>query len=82
MTTHGTSLNRAIWWPEPMITLGTHRTKELDDHWTVVTSDGTWAAHWEHTVALLADGPWVLTAADGGRAELAARGVQLSALAD
>jgi len=67
---------------EPMITLGTHRTRELDDHWSVVTADGSWAAHWEHTIALLEDGPWVLTAADGGRAELEARGVTLSALAD
>jgi methionyl aminopeptidase len=67
---------------EPMITLGTHRTKELDDHWTVATTDGSWASHWEHTIALLDDGPWVLTAADGGRAELEARGVTLSSLAD
>jgi methionyl aminopeptidase len=67
---------------EPMITLGTHRTKELSDSWTVVTTDSSWAAHWEHTVALLDDGPWVLTAADGGRAELAARGLQVSARAD
>jgi methionyl aminopeptidase len=63
---------------EPMITLGTRATRELDDGWTVVTSDGSWAAHWEHTVAILDDGPWVLTAEDGGRTELAARGVRLS----
>jgi methionyl aminopeptidase len=37
-----------------------------DDDWTVVTADGRQAAHWEHTVALTADGPWVLTAVDGG----------------
>jgi methionyl aminopeptidase len=43
--------------------------------------DGSLAAHWEHTVAILEDGPWVLTAEDGGRAELARRGVALSALA-
>ena len=67
---------------EPMITLGSARTHELDDGWTVRTADGSWAAHWEHTVALLPDGPWVLTAADGGRAELAARGIAVSALAD
>ncbi len=66
---------------EPMVTLGGRGTRELDDGWTVVTADGSWAAHWEHTVAILDDGPWVLTAEDGGRAELAARGVQLSALA-
>jgi methionyl aminopeptidase len=67
---------------EPMITLGTHKTRELSDEWTVATADGSLAAHWEHTVALLEDGPWVLTAVDGGRAELAARGVVVSALAD
>jgi methionyl aminopeptidase len=67
---------------EPMITLGSARTRELGDRWTVVTADGSWAAHWEHTVALLPDGLWVLTAEDGGRAELAARGIALSALAD
>ncbi|WP_375480599.1 type I methionyl aminopeptidase [uncultured Jatrophihabitans sp.] len=66
---------------EPMITLGSRATEELDDGWTVRTVDGSWAAHWEHTVAILDDGPWVLTAEDGGRAELARRGVQLSATA-
>jgi methionyl aminopeptidase len=66
---------------EPMITLGSRGTREHDDGWTVSTADGSWSAHWEHTVALLDDGPWVLTAEDGGRAELAARGVALSALA-
>jgi methionyl aminopeptidase len=39
------------------------------------------AAHWEHTVAILEDGPWVLTAEDGGRAELEARRVAVSASA-
>jgi methionyl aminopeptidase len=63
---------------EPMVTLGGRATRELDDGWTVVTADGSWAAHWEHTVAILADGPWVLTAPDGGRAELARRGITLS----
>ena len=67
---------------EPMITLGARATEELDDGWTIATADGSRAAHWEHTVAILADGPWVLTAEDGGRAELEARGVQLSAAAD
>ena len=43
----------------------------LDDDWTVVTADGTWAAHFEHTVAITADGPWVLTADDGGASGLA-----------
>jgi methionyl aminopeptidase len=66
---------------EPMITLGSRATKELPDGWTVSTIDGSRAAHWEHTVAILADGPWVLTAEDGGRAELEARGVTISASA-
>lgn len=66
---------------EPMITLGSRATRELADGWTVTTVDGSWAAHWEHTVAILEDGPWVLTAEDGGRAELAARGVAVSAIA-
>ncbi len=66
---------------EPMITLGSPNTRELADNWTVETADGSPAAHWEHTVALLPDGVWVLTAEDGGRAELAARGVRLSSLA-
>lgn len=47
---------------EPMLTLGGERTEELEDGWTVVTVDGSRAAHWEHTVAITEDGPWVLTA--------------------
>ena len=66
---------------EPMITLGSPKSRELADGWTVVTADGSFAAHWEHTVAILSDGPWVLTAEDGGRAELQLRGVTLSDLA-
>jgi methionyl aminopeptidase len=46
---------------EPMLTRGTSETIELADGWTVVTSDGSRAAHWEHTVAVTDDGPWVLT---------------------
>jgi len=46
---------------EPMLTLGTTRTKILDDEWTVVTADGSRAAHWEHTVAVTDDGPRILT---------------------
>ena len=49
---------------EPMLTLGSADTDELDDNWTVVTVDGSRAAHWEHTVAITDDGPWVLTAAE------------------
>ena len=66
---------------EPMCTRGGEDTAVLDDEWTVVTTDGSRAAHWEHTVAVLEDGLWVLTAPDGGGAELQARGARLSALA-
>ncbi len=66
---------------EPMLTLGDPAIRQLADGWTIVTEDGSVAVHWEHTVALLDDGPWVLTAHDGGRAELGARGVELSAAA-
>lgn len=55
-------------------------TVELDDEWTAVTDDGSWAAHWENTVAITEDGLWVLTELDGGRAELAARGVTINEL--
>ncbi|HEY0214952.1 MAG TPA: type I methionyl aminopeptidase [Cellulomonas sp.] len=65
---------------EPMITRGSAATEVLEDDWTVVTADGSRAAHWEHTVALLDGGLWVLTAEDGGAAELAGRGVQVAAL--
>ncbi len=47
---------------EPMFNLGTAETEVLDDDWTVVTADGRLSAHWEHTVAITADGPRVLTA--------------------
>lgn len=46
---------------EPMLTLGTVDSAVLEDDWTVVTLDGSWAAHWEHTVAATADGPRILT---------------------
>jgi methionyl aminopeptidase len=52
---------------EPMLTLGTCKTVVLDDEWTVVTADGSRAAHWEHTVAATDDGPRVLTARLNGR---------------
>jgi methionyl aminopeptidase len=55
---------------EPMVTLGSPETVLLDDGWTVITADGSWAAHFEHTVAITPDGPWVLTAEDGGQPRL------------
>jgi methionyl aminopeptidase len=60
---------------EPMITLGGIETHELGDGWTMVTDDGSDAAHWEHSVARHADGIWVLTADDGGARGLAPFGV-------
>jgi methionyl aminopeptidase len=56
---------------EPMLVLGGHQIRQLDDGWTVVTADGSWAAHFEHTVAITDDGPFVLTAEDGGASGLA-----------
>ena len=46
---------------EPMITLGKPATRTLKDKWTVVTLDGSLAAHFEHTVAITANGPRILT---------------------
>ncbi len=61
---------------EPMLVLGRPQTRLLDDGWTVVSADGSWSAHFEHTVAITSGGPWVLTAEDGGAAgfERLARG--------
>jgi methionyl aminopeptidase len=64
---------------EPMITMRSPRTRLLPDNWTVVTADGGWAAHFEHTFTLTEDGPWVLTALDGGAARLAGLGVTTAA---
>jgi methionyl aminopeptidase len=47
---------------EPMITIGSPVTRTLPDKWTVITADGSLSAHFEHTVAVTADGPRVLTA--------------------
>ncbi len=46
---------------EPMVAVGTGRTRELEDGWTVVTADGSCAAHFEHTVAITDEGVEVLT---------------------
>jgi methionyl aminopeptidase len=61
---------------EPMIVAGSLDTFVRDDEWTVTTSDGADAAHWEHSVAVHEGGIWVLTAADGGAAGLAPLGVE------
>lgn len=62
---------------EPMLTRGGEATRLLEDDWTVVTADGSRAAHAEHTVAVHDGGLWVLTARDGGAARLAEHGVQV-----
>jgi methionyl aminopeptidase len=46
---------------EPMVNVGTWRVKTLDDDWTVVTADGMKSAHYENTVAILQNGPEILT---------------------
>lgn len=55
---------------EPMVTIGSADTRVAEDEWTVLTTDGSVAAHFEHTFALTDTGVWVLTAHDGGRAAL------------
>ena len=46
---------------EPMVNIGSPATELLDDDWSVVTADGSLSAHWEHTIAILDDGPEILT---------------------
>lgn len=60
---------------EPMLVRGSIDTKTLDDDWTVVTTDGTNASQWEHSVARHNEGIWVITAPDGGAAGLAPFGI-------
>ena len=66
---------------EPMVTLGSSETRILPDDWTVVTADGSRAAHWENSVAVTDEGLWVLTALDGGQARLEAAGAAYAPLA-
>ncbi len=65
---------------EPMVTAGSPEVEVLADGWTVVTLDGSLAAHWEHSVAVTATGPYVLTAPDGGAERLAGLGVAVGSL--
>ena len=58
---------------EPMVAQGRPETKVLADGWTAVTKDGSAAAHFEHTVAVSADGPLVLTARQGAAANAGTR---------
>ena len=46
---------------EPMVNLGTSEVSVLRDGWTVVTADGRPSAHFEHTIAVTENGPWVLS---------------------
>jgi methionyl aminopeptidase len=46
---------------EPMVTMGRYEVDTLDDDWTVVTHDGSWAAHFEHTMVVTANGPVITT---------------------
>ena len=60
---------------EPMVVMHSPETYVKEDDWTVATTDGGAASHWEHSVAVHADGIWVLTADDGGATGLAPFGV-------
>jgi methionyl aminopeptidase len=46
---------------EPMVNAGTHEVEIKEDGWTAVTKDGSLAAHFEHSVAIMKDGPYVLS---------------------
>jgi methionyl aminopeptidase len=46
---------------EPMVNVGGSATVTLEDKWTAVTADGSLSAHFEHTIAIMPDGPWILT---------------------
>ena len=66
---------------EPMITLGSERTKVLEDNWTVVTVDKSHGAHFENSYCIAPDGkPFGLTEVDGGKANLARFGIEISNL--
>ena len=64
---------------EPMITLGSEKTKVMSDEWTVVTIDNSHGSHFENTYCIAPDGkPFVLTEEDGGKSQLARFGVEVS----
>jgi methionyl aminopeptidase len=56
---------------EPMVTMGNYEVRILEDGWTAVTTDGSLAAHFEHTIAVTESGPDVLTTLNGDRARAA-----------
>lgn len=49
---------------EPMVNIGTHKVKVLRDGWTVITADKKPSAHFEHSVAVTAEGPLILSSRD------------------
>lgn len=55
---------------EPMLNLGSEETKTLEDMWTVITADGKPSAHAEHTIAITAEGPEILTLTKAQKAQL------------
>ncbi|OKL46041.1 type I methionyl aminopeptidase [Boudabousia marimammalium] len=61
---------------EPMLTSGSAANQVDADEWTVRTVDGSLAAQWEHTVAIMPGGVWVLTARDGGEEILSPYGLK------
>ena len=64
---------------EPMITMGSERTRVLEDNWTVVTVDKSRGSHFENSYCIAPDGkPFVLTSTDGGKGELARFGIEVS----
>ena len=65
-----------------MVTTGSAETATLDDEWTVVTRDGSDAAHWEHTITVTKGGLWVLTSPDGGEEMLGRLGAPFGPLSD
>jgi len=66
---------------EPMITMGSERTRVLEDNWTVVTVDKSRGSHFENSYCIAPDGkPFVLTSIDGGKADLARFGIEVSEL--
>ncbi|MCH1884188.1 type I methionyl aminopeptidase [Agrococcus sp. ARC_14] len=67
---------------EPIIHAGGTESTTDDDGWTVRSADGSDACQWEHSVAVHAGGIWVLTALDGGAAELAPYGIVPAPIAE
>jgi methionyl aminopeptidase len=64
-----------------MITLGSEHTRVLSDNWTVVTVDQSRGSHFENSYCIAPDGkPFVLTEVDGGAAQLAQFGIEISPL--